>query len=79
METQCHYLTITKCNKLLKWLQIFEELFYGTFGTEKIYPVELESKYIADQMCLRPYSVLKVHNKCSKERLNVNDYYESKK
>ena len=35
MENQCQHLTMTQRNELLKLLQKFEELFYGTLGTWK--------------------------------------------
>ena len=42
METQYQHLTIIQRNKLLKLLNNFEELFYGTLGSRKICPVEFE-------------------------------------
>ena len=39
METQCKHLTMTQRNKFLKLLQKYEELFDGTLGTWKTYPV----------------------------------------
>ena len=44
METQCQNLTMTQRNELLNLLQIFEELFDGTLGTWKTFPVEFELK-----------------------------------
>ena len=44
METQCQHLTMTQRNELLKLLQRFKELFDGTLGTWKIYPVDFELK-----------------------------------
>ena len=44
METQRQNLTMTQRNNLLKLLQKFEELFDGTLGTWKTYPVDFELK-----------------------------------
>ena len=40
METQCQRLTTTQRNVILKLLHKFEELFDGTLGTWKEYPVD---------------------------------------
>ena len=61
METQCQHLTMTQRNELLKLLQIFEELFGGTFVTWKTYPVKLKLKKGVKSICLQPYPVTKVH------------------
>ena len=42
MENQCQHLTTTQRNKLLRLLQIFEELFNGTLGNWKTDPVDFE-------------------------------------
>ena len=44
VEIQCQHLTITHCNELLTLEHIFEELFDGTLGTWKIYPVDFDFK-----------------------------------
>ena len=44
MENQCQHLTTTQRNKLLKVLQIFEELFNGTLGNWKTDTVDFEFK-----------------------------------
>ena len=42
MKTQCQHLTESQHNELLKFLQIFEELFDGTLGTCKTSPLDFE-------------------------------------
>ena len=71
MKNQCQHLTETQHNELLELLQTFEELFDGTLGTWKTYLVELVFKKDVKPICLRPYPVPKLHEKCSKSRLNV--------
>ena len=44
METQCQNLTTTQHNELLELLQKLEELFDGTLGTWKKYPIGFELK-----------------------------------
>ena len=44
MINKCQNLTETQRNESLKLLQKLEELFDGTLGTYKVYPVELELK-----------------------------------
>ena len=44
MEIQCHRLTITQRNELLKLLQKSEEFFNGKIGTWKTDPVEFKLK-----------------------------------
>ena len=44
METQCHHLTMTQHNDLLKLFHKTKELFYGTLVTWKTYPVDFELK-----------------------------------
>ena len=44
METQCQHLIETQRNELPKLFQEFEELFDGTLGTWKIYPVDFKLK-----------------------------------
>ena len=41
METQCQHLKMTQRNKLIKLLQIFEELFNVKLGTWKTDRLEL--------------------------------------
>ena len=41
METQCHHLTMTQRDELLKLFQRFGKLFDGTLSTRKTDPVEL--------------------------------------
>ena len=69
METQCQHLTITQRNELMKLLQKSEELFYGTLGTWKTYPVDFELKENAKPILLQPYSVLKVHEEIFKNEI----------
>ena len=66
---QCQHLKITPCNELLKLLQIFEELFDGTLGTWRIYPVELKLKEDAKPICLRPYPVQEVYEENFKKKV----------
>ena len=40
MKKQCEYLLEEQITELLKLLQIFKELFYGTLGTCKIDPLD---------------------------------------
>ena len=51
VETQCKHLTMTQCNDLLKLLQNFEELFYGTLGTWKTDPAYFELKEDVKLIC----------------------------
>ena len=51
METNCQILTMTQCNDLLKLLQNFEELFYGTLGTWKTDPAYFELKEDVKLIC----------------------------
>ena len=69
MENQCQHLTIIQRNYLLKLLQKFEELFNGTLGTRKIYPIDLELKYYAKTICLRPYPIPKAHEEIFKKEV----------
>ena len=48
-------------NEFLKLLQISKELFDGTLGTRKTYPVEFDLKGDAKPICLQQYPVPKVH------------------
>ena len=57
MENQCQYLTMTQRNKLLKLLHKFEELFDGTLGTWKTYPVYFDFKEDVKPIFSRPYPV----------------------
>ena len=71
MENKCQHLTMTQCNELLKLLKIFEELFDGTLGTRKRYPVYFELKENVKPIFSRPYPKPKVHGEMFKNRLNV--------
>ena len=51
MENQCQHLTVTQRNELLKLLQKFEELFDGTLGKWKTYPVDFGLKEDAKPIC----------------------------
>ena len=53
---------MTQRNYFLKILQKFEELFNGTLGNWKTYPVDFELKEDVNLMCLQPYPVPKVHD-----------------
>ena len=44
MKNKCQHLIETQRNGLLQLLQNFEELFDGTIGTWKTYPLYLELK-----------------------------------
>ena len=44
METQSQHLTMVERDDLLKVLQKFEDLFNGTLGTWKAYPVDFGVK-----------------------------------
>ena len=44
METQCQHLTMKQLNAFIRILHISEELFNGTLGTWKTYPVDFELK-----------------------------------
>ena len=57
-------------NELLKLLQKFEDMFYGTLGTCKTDTVDLESKLDAEPICLRPYPVPEVHEEMFKKMFN---------
>ena len=61
METHFQHLTTTQRNKLLKSLQIFEELFDGTISTWKTNPGEFSLKENVKPICSRPYPGPKVH------------------
>ena len=69
METQCHHLTMTQRNDLLKLLQKFKKLFDGTLGIQKTYPVDFELESYAKKICSRPYPVPKVHVKFFKKEV----------
>ena len=69
IETQFQYLTMTQRNELLKLLQIFEELFYGTLDNWKIDTVDLELKQDMKPIFLRPYPVLKLHEEMFKREV----------
>ena len=46
-----------------------EDLFYGTLGTWKIYPVYLKLKQYAEPIFSRPDLVLKVHKEIFKQKV----------
>ena len=49
METQCHHLTMTQLNELLKLLQRFGKLFDGKLSNWKTDPVEFQLKMMQIQ------------------------------
>ena len=55
MNNKYQDLTETQHNKLPKLLQNPEELFDGTFGTWKTFPVDIKLKEDAKPICSRPY------------------------
>ena len=61
MENQCQHLTMTQRNEFLILLQKLKELFDGTLGTRKTYPLDLELKEDADPILLQPYPLPKLH------------------
>ena len=59
---KCHkHLTAVERHRLFQLLKKFEDLFDGTLGTWNTNPLELELKDDAKPVCLRPYTVPKVH------------------
>ena len=66
MENQCQHLTMTQRNELLKLLQKFEELFYGTIDTWKTDTVDFELKKYTKPVFLLLYPVPKVHDEIFK-------------
>ena len=60
MKNRCQHIIDTECNKLLKIIQKFEELFDGTIGTCKTDPVRFELKLNIKPICSRPYTVPKL-------------------
>ena len=69
METKCQHLTMKKRNELIKLLQKFYELFDGTLGTWKTYPVDFKLKYDYKPICLQPYPLTKVHEEIFKKEV----------
>ena len=69
METQCQHLIITQRNEFLKLLYKLEELFDGTLGTWKTYPVDFKLKEEVNLTCSRPYPVPKVHEEIFKKEI----------
>ena len=61
MKNQCRILTMIHRIELLKLLQKSEELFNGTLGTWKKYPVYFELKEDVNPICSRTYPVPKVY------------------
>ena len=54
-ETQCRHLTMTERNELLKYLQIFEELFDVTLGTcKKSYRLWVKMGYKGNMLATIP-------------------------
>ena len=62
MKNQCQHSTKKHFNELLQLLQKFKELFDGTLGNWKTYPVHFELKSNAKPIFPIPYPVFKVHN-----------------
>ena len=62
---------MTQLNAFIKILHISEELFNGTLGTWKTYPVHFELKYGAKPICSRPYPVPKVHEKVFEKEVEI--------
>ena len=60
---------MTQRNELLKLLQKFEELFNGTLGTWKIYPVHFNLKEDEKPTCSLTYTVPKVHEEALKKEV----------
>ena len=54
---------------MLKLLQKFKELFYGTLGTYKIDPVDSELKEDVNPICSRPSPIPKAHKKVFKKEV----------
>ena len=71
MENQCHHLTMTQRNELIKLLQWFKELFNGTLGTRKTNPVYFELKEDANPIYSWPYPVPKVNEEMSKKYVEL--------
>ena len=68
METQCQHLTMTQRNELLKLLQIFEEFFDETLGTQKNIQY-FELKDDENPIFSQPYPVAKVHEEMFKNEV----------
>ena len=74
MKNKCHHLIETQNNELLNLLQKTEELFDGTLGSWKTYPVESELKQYIKSICSIPYPSLKANEEMFKievERLVI--------
>ena len=70
MTKKCQkYLTATERHRLLKLLKKFEDLFDGTLGTWNITLVDLVLKDDTKPVCLRPYTVPKVHETVFKKEV----------
>ena len=69
MENQCQHLTMTQRNELLRLLQKFKELFYGTLGTWKRDIIYFELKEDAKPISPWPYPVPKVHKEMFKNEV----------
>ena len=62
-------LTDTERHKLLYILKKFEDLFDGMLGTWNTTPVDLELKDDVKPVCLRPYTLLKLHKTMPKKEV----------
>ena len=60
MKNQFRHFAEDQRNESLKF-QRFEELFNGTLGTWKTYPVDFKLKQDKNLVCSRPYTVPKVY------------------
>ena len=67
IKTQCQHLKITRHNELLNLLQKFEDLFDGTLGICKTYPVDFELKEDVNPILSRTCTVPEVHEEMSKK------------
>ena len=61
MDKKCQHLIPNEREILLHLLRKFKSLFYGTLGTRKTTPVDLELKDDATSVCSRSYPVPRVH------------------
>ena len=61
---------MTQRNELLKLLQKFEQFLYGTVGTWKTYPAELQLKEDAKPIFSQPYPVQNVHEEIFKKEVD---------
>ena len=61
MTEKFQHLNDVEHYRLLTLLRKFEDMFVGALGTWNITPLDLELKYDAKPVCLRPYLVHRVH------------------